>query len=84
MAQKSKAFICARKWIGKPKMSDFQLSELNIEPLNDGEFLAEAMFFGIHSGMRTYSFLLSIGTVIMGDQIAKLVKLKLKLSSNNI
>lgn len=73
MVQKSKVFNYASKWHGEPKLGDFELSEVDLEPISDGEFLAEAMFFGINAGLRAYSDLLPIGSMIFGAQVAKLV-----------
>lgn len=73
MLRKSKVFNYASKWNGEPKLSDFELTMVHLEPINDGEFLAEAMFFGINAGLRAYSDLLPIGSMIFGAQVAKLV-----------
>lgn len=69
--QKSKVIQYARKWIGEPKLGDFKISDVDLQPIRDGEFLAEAMFFGINAGLRAYADIISLDSVIFGAQVAK-------------
>lgn len=71
MVQTSKVFLYASKWIGEPKLSDFELVEEQLETIEEGEFLAEAMFFGINAGLRAYRDILPVGTMVFGAQVAK-------------
>ena len=79
MVQKAKVFIYANKCVGEPKLTDFELKEEDLDTLNDGEFIAEAMYFGINAGLRAYQEIYPIGSVIVAGQVAKYVVLKIKM-----
>lgn len=71
MVQKAKVFIYANKCFGEPKLTDFELKEEELDPLKDGEFIAEAMYFGINAGLRAYQEIYPIGSIIVAGQVAK-------------
>lgn len=71
MVHKAKVWIYAVESVGCPKVTDFELKTEDVPALKDGEFLAEAMFFGMNAGMRTYQKKFPLGSVIFGSQIAK-------------
>jgi prostaglandin reductase 1 len=75
MVKKAKVFIYAKLHKGEPKLSDFELKEEEIDPLKDGEILIAAMYFGANAGLRAYQELYPIGSIIVGGQVAKFVKL---------
>lgn len=74
MVIKAKVFTFAKRFVGELKPTDFQLHEEYLDPLNDGEFIAAAMFFGMNAGLRLYQDLYSIGMVVFGGQVARLAK----------
>lgn len=71
MVQRAKVFIYVTKCVGEPKLTDFELSEEELDSVQDGEFLAEAMYFGINAGLRAYQDLYPVGSIIVGGQVAK-------------
>lgn len=68
---KAKVFIYAKKIIGEPKLSDIEMHEEELDQLKDGEILAEALFFGINAGLRSYIDLFHLGSIMIGAQVAK-------------
>lgn len=71
MVHTSTLIILAHKCVGEPKLTDFELKEEVLEALKDGEFIADAMYFGINAGLRAYSDYLNVGQVIVGGQVAR-------------
>lgn len=71
MVQKAKVFIYAKKCIGEPKLTDFELKEETLDDVQDGEFIAAATYFGINAGLRAYQELFPVGSIIVGGQVAK-------------
>uniref|UniRef100_A0A8D0KMZ5 Prostaglandin reductase 1 n=1 Tax=Salvator merianae TaxID=96440 RepID=A0A8D0KMZ5_SALMN len=75
--------VCAKSWTlkkhfeGFPKQSDFELKEVELPPLKDGEVLLEAVFLSIDPYMRPYSAkVMKEGDVMIGEQVAKVVESK--------
>lgn len=68
---KAKVFIYSKKFEGEPKETDFKIVEENLKDLEDEEFLAEAIYFGINAGVRGYMNLFPVGCKMIGGQIAK-------------
>lgn len=71
MAHKAKVFIYAKKCVGEPKLTDFELREEDLDAPAAGEFIADAMYFGINAGLRAYQDIYPIGSVIVGGQVAR-------------
>lgn len=71
MAHRAKVWIYAVESVGCPKVTDFELKTQELPALEDGKFLAEAMYFGMNAGMRAYQKKFPLGSVIFGAQIAK-------------
>jgi NADPH-dependent curcumin reductase CurA len=71
MVKKAKFYILAKKHVGDPKLTDFELKEEELSPIKDGEILISALYFGIHAGLRAYQELYPIGSIITGGQVAK-------------
>lgn len=71
MVHTSTLIILAHKCAGEPKLTDFELKEEILEELKDGEFIAEAIYFGINAGLRAHSDYLKIGQVVVGGQVAR-------------
>lgn len=67
----AKVYIYANICVGEPKLTDFELKTEVLDAIKDGEFIAEAMYFGINAGLRAYIDLYPIGSIIVGGQIAK-------------
>lgn len=71
MVHTAKVWIYAVKSVGCPKVTDFELKTQELPALKDGEFVAEAMYFGMNAGMRAHQKQFPLGSVISGAQIAK-------------
>lgn len=70
---KAKAFIFRKVFEGFPQESDLELVEEDLPPIEEGEFLAEALFLSVDPYMRAYAPNLPLGTTFIGDQVAKYV-----------
>jgi prostaglandin reductase 1 len=72
----------ARKWVlvhhfeGFPKDSDLELQEEDLPELKDGDILLEALYLTVDPYMRPYSMSMPLGSVMIGQQLAKVVKSK--------
>jgi prostaglandin reductase 1 len=72
--------VKARKWVlakhfeGLPKRSDLVLKEEELPPLEDGEFLAEAVYLSVDPYMRPYSYSMKLGETMMGEQVARIAE----------
>lgn len=71
MVRKAKVFIHVNKCVGEPKLTDYELKEEELDPVRDGEFIAEAMFFGINAGLRAYQEIFPVGSIVVSGQVAK-------------
>ncbi|XP_054749226.2 prostaglandin reductase 1-like [Lytechinus pictus] len=74
MPRKGKRWIFAKHFDGFPKKSDMRLEEFDIPALNDGEVLLEAEYLSVDPYMRAYSPSLKTGTVMIGQQVAKVIE----------
>ncbi|KAK5647444.1 hypothetical protein RI129_002336 [Pyrocoelia pectoralis] len=72
----AKKYILKKQFSGFPKATDVQIVEEEIRPLNDGEFLAEAVYLSVDPYMRLFEQ--PIGQVLMGSQVAKIIESKLE------
>jgi len=73
----AKKFLLARHFDGAPRKDNFQLVEEELPALEQGEFLAEGMFFSVDPYMRPYSkSLVNEGTTMIGGQVAKVIETK--------
>lgn len=70
---KARVFIYSKKFEGEPKETDFAIIEEDLKELEDGEFLVEAIYFGVNAGVRAYMNLFPVGCKMIGGQIAKWV-----------
>ncbi|KAL1509771.1 hypothetical protein ABEB36_004456 [Hypothenemus hampei] len=74
--------VTAKKWVfvqpskGFPKISDFKLEEEKLRPIEDGEFLVEAVYLSVDPYMRAYMYRLPKNTTMIGGQIAKIIESK--------
>ncbi|GJQ76547.1 hypothetical protein Trydic_g2249 [Trypoxylus dichotomus] len=73
---KAKVFIYAKPFEGMPTAENLKLVEEDLPPLKDGEFLVEATYFSVDPYMRAYAPRLSIGEVMIGQQVAKITESK--------
>ncbi|CAO1406231.1 unnamed protein product [Diamesa hyperborea] len=73
---KAKVFIYSKKFEGEPKETDFAIIEEDLKELEDGEFLVEAIYFGVNAGVRAYMNLFPVGCKMIGGQIAKILESK--------
>lgn len=67
----TKKLIFKKKFEDCPKETDFEFVEEELPPLQDGEFLAKALYFSIDPFMRAYAFTHPLNTVFHCDQIAR-------------
>ncbi|XP_028660613.1 prostaglandin reductase 1-like [Erpetoichthys calabaricus] len=73
----AKSWILKKHFLGFPKLSDFELKEEELPPLNDGGVLLEAEFLSVDPYMRPYStVLMKEGDVMIGTQVARVVESK--------
>jgi prostaglandin reductase 1 len=71
MPSKAKVFRYAQVFQGKVQESDFDLTEEELPPLSDGEFMAEAMFISPDPYQRTLILSFRVGVTMVGRQIAR-------------
>lgn len=68
---RAKLFNLVNAFSGEPKLTDFQLVEEDLLEVNDGEFLAEALYLSVDPYMRKYMSRYPVGTQMIGGQVAK-------------
>ncbi|CAG9841222.1 unnamed protein product [Diabrotica balteata] len=73
---KAKVWNYMKPFEGWPKRTDVELVEEEMRPIEDGEFLAQAMFLSVDPFMRGLSEKFTIGEPIWGTQVAKIVESK--------
>lgn len=71
MAVRAKTFIYASAFKGEPKLTDIQLTEEDLPPLKDEEFMIEALYLSVDPYMRPYMSRFPIGSLMIGGQVAK-------------
>lgn len=71
MPTKAKVFRYARVFQGKVRETDFELIEEELPPVQDGEFLAEAMFISPDPYQRTLILSFPVGVTMVGRQVAR-------------
>ncbi|XP_065089074.1 prostaglandin reductase 1-like [Ochlerotatus camptorhynchus] len=72
----SRNWIYAKKFVGEPTNENFRLTEEELPPLQDGEFLAQAEYLSVDPYMRPYMSRFPEGSLMIGGQIAKVVESK--------
>ncbi|CAH0555608.1 unnamed protein product [Brassicogethes aeneus] len=73
---KAKVYKFEKQFQGVPKETDLKLVEEELPPIKDGEFLCEAVFLSVDPYMRAYAPRLSLGTTMIGLQVAKILESK--------
>ncbi|TRY87679.1 hypothetical protein DNTS_013623 [Danionella cerebrum] len=74
---KAKAWILKKHFEGFPKESNFELKEVDLPELQDGDVLVEAIYFSVDPYMRSLSkMFLKEGDIQYGTQLAKVLKSK--------
>lgn len=68
---KGKSFIYKTRFDGFPKETDFELVEEDLPPIQNGEFLAEAVYLSVDPYMRAYAPTQPLGKPYLGTQVAK-------------
>lgn len=68
---KSKSFIYKSRFDGFPKETDLELVEEDLPPIQNGEFLAEAVYLSVDPYMRASAAYLPLGKPYIGSQVAK-------------
>ena len=69
--KQAKVWIYAKKFQGDVELSNFELKEEEVRAIEDGEFLAEALFLSVDPYLRTFQLQYPIESVMSGRQIAK-------------
>lgn len=68
---KAQIFVYANEFRGFPKLSDFELIEEDLPPLQDGEFLAKAIYLSVDPYMRPFMTQFPLKSVMLGGQVAE-------------
>lgn len=68
---RAKKFILKKKFDDFPKETDFEFMEEELPPLQEGEFLAKALYLSIDPFMRAYAFTHALNTTFHCDQVAQ-------------
>ncbi|XP_051645479.1 prostaglandin reductase 1 isoform X2 [Manacus candei] len=69
----AKAWVLKKHFEGFPKTSDFDLTEIKLPNLKDGELLLESVFLSVDPYMRVYSrTVMKEGDIMIGTQVASL------------
>ncbi|XP_060546396.1 prostaglandin reductase 1 [Pantherophis guttatus] len=72
---RAKTWILKKHFEGLPKQSDFELIEINLPDLNDGEMLLESVFLSVDPYMRVYSKrMMKEGDTMIGSQVARILE----------
>lgn len=74
---RAKYFAYARPFEGEPQLSNFALQEEDLEDINDGEILIQALYISVDPYMRLYIEGSPIGSVMIGGQVARYVDRKI-------
>ncbi|XP_011671731.1 prostaglandin reductase 1 [Strongylocentrotus purpuratus] len=74
MPGKGKRWILVKHFDGFPKESDMRLEEFDIPELKEEEVLLEAEYLSVDPYMRPYSVSLQTETVMIGQQVAKVIE----------
>jgi prostaglandin reductase 1 len=69
--KQAKVWIYAREFKGNVELSNFELREEEVSAIEDGEFLAQALFLSVDPYLRTFQLQYSTDTVMTGRQIAR-------------
>ncbi|KAJ7410546.1 Prostaglandin reductase 1 [Pitangus sulphuratus] len=73
----AKAWVLKKQFEGFPKTSDFDLKEIELPNLKDGELLLESVFLSVDPYMRAYSRRdMKEGDIMIGTQVARIVESK--------
>jgi NADPH-dependent curcumin reductase CurA len=83
MSSVNRQFVLASRPVGLPEESNFKMVETPIAPLNDGEFLARAMYLSVDpymrgriSGAKSYAAPVEVGGLMVGGGVARVVESK--------
>ncbi|ETE67089.1 Prostaglandin reductase 1 [Ophiophagus hannah] len=72
---RAKAWILKKHFEGPPKQSNFELIEINLPNLKDGEMLLESVFLSVDPYMRPYSKRnMKEGDIMIGSQVARILE----------
>ncbi|XP_969053.1 prostaglandin reductase 1 [Tribolium castaneum] len=73
---KAQVYTVAKIFDGEIKESDLKLHEEELPALEDGEYLAESLYLSVDPYMRAYAKGYTIGQVMIGIQVAKIIESK--------
>lgn len=74
---RAKSWTLRKHFEGFPKTSDFELKEVELPKLKDGDVLFESVFLSVDPYMRPYSRrLMKEGDIMIGSQVARVVESK--------
>lgn len=67
----AKVWIYAKEFKGEVQLDNFKLIEEELKSINDGEFIAEAIFLSVDPYQRTLQLQFPINSVISARQVAR-------------
>ncbi|CAG9856011.1 unnamed protein product [Phyllotreta striolata] len=72
----AKVYKYQYKFRGFPKYTDLKITEEELPEIQDGEYLAQAVYLSIDPYMRAYANSLPVGSTMIGTQIAIIIESK--------
>lgn len=67
----TKIWTYAKVFKGEVQLDNFELNQEELRDIENGEFLAEAIFLSVDPYQRTFQLQFPVGSVILGRQVAK-------------
>ncbi|XP_050315142.1 prostaglandin reductase 1-like [Anthonomus grandis grandis] len=71
---RAQKYILQKRSRGFPKPTDFKLEREELPPLQEHEYLAEAVYLSVDPYMRAYMPKIPLNTVMLGGQVAKITE----------
>ncbi|XP_018057670.1 PREDICTED: prostaglandin reductase 1-like [Atta colombica] len=72
----AKKYVLVNYFVNEAKPTDLKLVEVELPPLQNGEYLVEAEYLSVDPYMRPYVQDLPLGVTMIGTQVAKIVESK--------
>lgn len=80
----AKVWICAKEFKHEVQLDNFELIEEELKPIDDDEFIAEAIFLSVDPYQRTLQLQFPVKSVISGRQVARFIFITYLLNKHNI
>lgn len=68
---RAQKFLYVKEFRGFPTLDNFRLTEEELEPIKDGEFLAKALYLSVDPYMRSFMLRFEPPALMVGGQIAE-------------